>query len=205
MSKIAIDVVLLPSEEMMDKAIEVNQKQLIKYKSEVRLNKQNCWPHISLAMGAINKKDLSTVSDILREIASRFKIFNLIADGYRSLIIPSGEIYSEYTVKNTKELQRLHETIIKKLKRFLTYDITIDMLYSSPAFDKTTLLFIKNYLKNSSYKNFEPHISLGVGKTENVATPIASTASTLALCHLGNYCTCRKILFSTNLSSPIAV
>lgn len=205
MSKIAIDVVLLPSEEMMDKAIEINQKQLIKYKGEVVFNKQNCLPHISLIMGAINKEDIPAISNILKKIASGFKIFNLIADGYRSPLIPSGEIYSEYTVKNTKELQRLHETIIKKLNRFLTYNITIDMLCSSPAFDKTTLLFIKNYLKNSSYKNFEPHISLGVGKTENVATPIASTASTLALCHLGNYCTCRKILFSTNLSSPIAV
>ncbi len=39
---------------------------------------------------------------------------------------------------------------------------------------------------------------IGIGEVENeicgIEFPIQFTASKLALCHLGNYCTCRKIL-----------
>ena len=52
MAKIAVDVVLLPSEEMMDKAIEINRELLKRFDNKIILNKENCLPHISLAIDA---------------------------------------------------------------------------------------------------------------------------------------------------------
>jgi hypothetical protein len=60
--------------------------------------------------------------------------------------------------------------------------------------------YIQNFTQNSSYKNFNPHITIGDGIFERkLKLQIKFTASRLALCHLGNYCTCREILYETSL------
>ncbi|MCK4554854.1 hypothetical protein KAU19_07940 [Candidatus Parcubacteria bacterium] len=200
MSKIAIDVVLLPNEEMTDKAIEVSKKQSEKYNDKILLNQENCLPHVSLAMGVINKNDIKKVSRILDEIVSQFTCFKLNVDSYRSPIIPSGDIVSEFSVEKTNDLQNLHVMIMDKLKQYLIYDVSIDMVYSPPKVEELTLHWIKGYSQNSSYDKFRPHITLGFGKEKNIITPIAFTASVLALCYLGNYCTCRKVLYSIKLN-----
>ncbi len=197
MSKIAIDVVLLPDEYMNNQAIEVSKRQSGKFNDKIVLHKDNCLPHISLAMGAIESSDLPEVNKILQEIASHFSTFKLTADSYRGNKIPSGEIVSQFTLEKTSELQSLHNMVMNKLKPFLSYDVSVNMIFSPPTVEEITLYWIRNYAEKSSFEKFQPHITVGFGKVDDVNAPITFTASTLALCHLGNYCTCRKILFST--------
>ncbi len=46
-----------------------------------------------------------------------------------------------------------------------------------------------------------PHITLGYGQAKPpFSFPVAFAAARLALCHLGNHCTCRKVLASCRLS-----
>lgn len=196
MSKIAIDVVLLPDKSMSQQAIEVSKMQSEKFNDKILLNENNCLPHISLAMGAIEENQLDNFEEVLQKIASRFHKFNLVADSYNSETIPSGDIVSEFTVKNVSQLQSLHEMATLEFKPFLTYNISVDMVFSPPAVEETTTFWIKNYLKQSSFENFKPHITLGFGVLNNVNVPIHFTASKLAICHLGNCCTCRRILVS---------
>ena len=66
MAKIAIDVVLLPSEAMTNKAIEANRRLLDK---RIVLDKEGCLPHISLAMGCIEEDEIGEIEGILCEIA----------------------------------------------------------------------------------------------------------------------------------------
>lgn len=200
MAKIAIDVVLLPDESMTDYAVEVSQRQSKQFNDKIVLHKQKCLPHISLAMGAIEESDLPEINKILQEIAFHFKIFKLTADSYHGSKIPSGDIVSEFTVEKTSEIQSLHEMVMTKFRQFLSYDITIDMVFSPPTVEEITLYWIKNYADKSSFENFRSHITVGFGELNDVNAPIAFTASTLALCHLGNYCTCRKVLFSAKLT-----
>jgi len=65
MRKIAIDVALLPSKEMMDKAIEINKELLKKYEDKIILDKEKCLPHISLCMGCIDEDRIPEVKQIL--------------------------------------------------------------------------------------------------------------------------------------------
>jgi hypothetical protein len=86
-----------------------------------------------------------------------------------------------------------------ELAPYFSYDVTAEMVLSPPVANETTLLWIKNYPEKSSFKRFNPHITLGYGHIDNVSYPREFTAPRLALCHLGNHCTCRKILASTML------
>jgi len=201
MAKIAIDIVLLPPEEIMDKAIEINQELLEKFPKKTILDKQKCIPHISLAMGVVEESKLSKVEEILREISKGFQPLSLTITNIKAGITPSGLKFCGFQIERTTELQALHETVMKKLQTICTYDVTLDMLYSKPTPEAVSLHWIRTYPTKSSFENFTPHLTIGCGETSSGEYSIKFTAVRLAICHLGNYCTCRKILSEVNLQN----
>jgi len=201
MARIAVDVVLLPSDEMTDYAIEVNRELLKTFDNKIILNYENCLPHISLAMGCIDEKDISDIEKILRDIAKKYSFRELRVVDICAETIPTGKKVSGFKIEKTKELQLLHEEVMQRLAPYLTYDVIIDMVFSPPEVEEATLFWIRNYPEKSSFENFSPHITIGFGETDKVEVPIKFAASKLALCHLGNHCTCRKVLVSTELEN----
>jgi hypothetical protein len=72
--------------------------------------------------------------------------------------------------------------------------VTAEMVLNPPMPGESTLLWIKNYPQKSAFENFFPHITIGYGQLDDSPFTAEFTASKLALCHLGNHCTCRKVL-----------
>ena len=201
MARIAVDVVLLPSGEMTDYAIEVNRELLKTFDNKIILDRENCLPHISLAMGCIDEENIPDIEKILRDIAEQYSFRELRVIDIRAETIPAGKKVSGFKIEKTKELQLLHEEVMQRLTPYFTYDVATAMLFSPPEVEEATLFWIKNYPEKSSFENFSPHITIGFGETDKVKVPIKFAASKLALCHLGNHCTCRKVLVSTELGS----
>ncbi|MHC4211942.1 MAG: 2'-5' RNA ligase family protein [Planctomycetota bacterium] len=199
-SKKAIDVVLLPSDEMTDLVIKANRNLVENFGSEIVLNKQNCLPHISLVMGCIKQDDIASVGEILARAAQRIESNKFEAVGVQISENIRGEIVSSLRLDNTAELQRLHEELTEELSGFLSYDVTAEMVFDFPQVSETTLSWIRNYRTQSSYSNFFPHITLGYGKLQGLKFPIEFEISKLAMCHLGNHCTCREVLGSVELA-----
>ena len=69
MSRIAVDVVLLPDETITHRAIEINAELVKRFGNKIVLNKENCLPHISMAMGCLEETDIASVEKVLEEIA----------------------------------------------------------------------------------------------------------------------------------------
>ncbi len=94
---------LLPPDEITDKAIEVNQVLIKTFDDKIVLNKQNCFPHISLAMGCINKDDIPKIDTVLKDIANKFSPLALTISNIRAETIPTGEKVSGFEiVKNRR-------------------------------------------------------------------------------------------------------
>ncbi|MCR4311592.1 MAG: hypothetical protein NUV54_03455 [Candidatus Taylorbacteria bacterium] len=68
MSKIAVDIALLPPEEIMDLAISAN-KTVTNPRCVFRLNKTDVLPHLSLTQGVMDSKDMVEAKKILEEVA----------------------------------------------------------------------------------------------------------------------------------------
>ena len=204
MSKIAVDVVLLPGEEVTRRAIEANTELIKKAGRKIVLSKENCLPHISLAMGCIDRNDIEAISKVLERIAIEYaaEAAKLSITGVHITTNSVGEKVSAFIVEKTKGLQLLHEKVMKTLKPYLSYDVSADMIYGTEQVADSTLLWIRNYPDKSSFENFLPHITIGYGETEPIESPMSFTASRLALCHLGNHCTCRQILVSVEFDGP---
>ena len=124
MAKIAVDAVLLPSDEMMDKAIEANKELLQQCADKIVLDKENCLPHISLAMGCIDEEIVADIEKLLQTIAKgpRFAVHRTPGGGTKQYSLEqlsvidihvgtnsAGEKVSFFRIKRTKRLQLLHE------------------------------------------------------------------------------------------------
>jgi len=195
----AVDVVLLPDEAMTDKAIEANAELIEKFGRKIVLNKEDCLPHITLAMGCIDERAVGNVEKVLRGIAEESPLAGLRVVGVEITANSAGEQVSVFKVEKSKELQMLHENIMAKVGLYLSYDATIDMIAGSEA-EGSTLAWINDYAVKSSFANFSPHITIGYGKMDKVVFPMQFAASKLALCHLWNNCMCKRLLVCIELN-----
>jgi 2'-5' RNA ligase len=201
MGKKAVDVALLPSEQMAEKVICANRELVERFGSKIILNKQNCLPHISLAMGCIDDGDIPDIARILTVIADKHPLGNLKAVGIGVETGSTGEKVSAFGIQKTRKLQLLHEEIMNQLGPYMSSDASADMLYPSGEITASTLLWIKYYREKAAFKHFLPHITIGYGEPDAVDLPTEFAVSELAICHLGNHCTCRKILASVWLKT----
>jgi hypothetical protein len=195
-SRIAVDVVLLPEPALAEKAIRINHALVDRFGSEIVLDRQTCLPHVSLAMGCVDTKDLDTVGRLLVQVAGDNPPGPLTVIGVAIITNAIGQRVSSWLIAKTEPLQRLHEQIMHTLAPFFTYDVDASMLHGQGPIAASTLAWIRDFPSRSSFAFFWPHITVGYGEAPSIDTPVSFTAVSLALCHLGNHCTCRKVLTS---------
>lgn len=199
MSRIAIDVVLLPEETMSDRVIELNRKLVETYGEAIVLNRKTCLPHVSLAMGCIESGAIDAVRERLRSIASEMSLGQLKAVGVRTSTNSRGEQVSAIEIDRTRPLQKLHEEVMRQLEPFFGREVTAAMIHDEVAAE-TALEWIRDYRQRSSFERFWPHITIGYGQLQHdLSYSCDFQASALALCHLGNHCTCRRVLTSVDI------
>jgi 2'-5' RNA ligase len=198
MTKKAVDVVLLPEEKIADMAIELNAQLVEKFGPRIVLNKNNCLPHISLAMGCIDDRDITDINPILQEVALEIPLGPLEVLNIETETNSVGEKILLLKIENNDQLQSIHERTMELLSPFFKYQVTDEMIFDSQV-ELSTLLWIRDYREKSSYTHFYPHITVGYGEMATTQSRRKFNASSLALCHLGNHCTCRDVLVSLPL------
>lgn len=201
MAKIAIDVVIIPPEEIMDKVIAINQKEAKKGNARGPLARDDFYPHISLAMGTIKRGDLNRVKKILTEILENKRPLKLEFTGIYYATKSDGSKSYAFKVKNNPYLRKIHEEIMDQLLPFFSYDATVKELYHQENEKTEPPGHVNKYRDKSSFKNFDPHLTLRCKEAKFNEFPLNFTASTIAICHVGTETTCRKILFQTTLKA----
>ena len=197
MNKLAVDIALIPPLDIIDIAMKGNQT-IPPNSGLVKLGKTSCVPHISLCMGVAKKHNLELIQEIVLDIARNSKPLALTLTKLDFLRKSTGEIIaSEFSVDNTPEIQKLHETCMSRFVPILSQDAAEEMFWTRP--DSLTVGYVRGYRDK---KSFEPHMTLGRGEARiDLDFPIMFSAETLALCHIGKAGSCGTILFSTKLGN----
>jgi len=196
MPRIAVDFVLLPDQAMTDFVIAANARLVKKFQSEIVLAHNGCLPHISLAMGCIDSEKIPSLGLLLESLV-KITPKHLRPVGITKSLSSAGVI-SSVLIERSADLQNLHEKICNTVKPFFTFDVTQDMFVQCRA-GRPALLWVKNYLIESAYENFSPHITLGFGDLEDCRLPPDFAVSRLAVCRLADHCTCAKILWFVDM------
>lgn len=198
--KIAIDVVLLPPDEIMDLCISINREEAAKGNSKKELGLNDFIPHLSLAMGCVQTENLSKIKKLIQEISHKTAPLKLQIIDLAYVIGSDGTKTYYLKVKKSQKLQQLHELIMKTLEPYLTYNATVADLYAKLGEKIQAPDYINQFRMKNSFEHFNPHITLWVRSSSFNDFPISFIPLTLAICHLGVGTTCRKILFSTSLA-----
>ena len=177
MAEIAVDVVLLPSEEMAEMTIATNKELLKGNPVKIVLDKESCLPHISLAMGCIDESKIDAIENILKTIAKQTALEQLTAVGVDIQTTEDGEKISSFKIEKTEALQSLHAEVMLQTSPYFSYEVKAEMLVCPPEVNKSTLDWIKNYPSNSSYEKFSPHITIGYGEINNLSFPVRFAVS----------------------------
>lgn len=193
MRKIAVDIVLLLGDDIAERAIRANKGLREKFDSDIVLNMNNCLPHISLAMGCIDESDIEAVEKVLAETVKANRLQELMIDRVHIGVNSRGQNISSFAIEMTDRLRKLHCRVMDEMEKFFRYDVTSDMVLGDDIAD-TTLAWICSYRAKSAFEKFFPHITIGYGQAEPIERAITFKPPAIALCHLGNHCTCRKVL-----------
>ncbi len=199
LSKIAIDIAILPPKKITDEIIAINKKENERGNAKGALMKNDFYPHLSLAMGTIKKKDLKKVTEIITSISKNYQPLSIeLTKLYYTLKNDGSKSYSLKS-KKSSEIQKFHEKLMYALSSYFSYDATINELYKKENEETKAPEYINNYLREFSFEKFDPHITLRCTEVSYNNLPIVFTASTIAIFHVGTETTCRKILFQIKL------
>lgn len=194
---LAVDVVLLPPRVVMDNIVNLMDYSSV---SPIRLNTHDCLPHISLAMGVLAKADLDKAKLALVSLAAKQKVLPITITETNTHSTPDGLSMRELLISRNEELLQLHQETINTFRSLLRHDnVLINMFVSPPVVADISTHWVKHYYDKRKPADYKPHITLGLGKVTELEQPVNFVAERLALCHLGTYCTCRRILLETSL------
>ncbi len=188
---LALDVVLLPPEEVMERCREVNA-YLWNHSQQGFLFNETHLPHISLLQQFSPSESLEDVYDIIHRITLGRGPIELRATGITHTTLPDGFPFNGYDFSAPESFFELQRVLIAELAQFAT-DGDGSAFYADPEeqIRDGSILWTRNF---RAKKDHHPHISLGVGPEPAFTGPFSFAATRLAVCHLGNFNTCRKVL-----------
>ncbi|MBT8507642.1 hypothetical protein AZH53_04315 [Methanomicrobiaceae archaeon CYW5] len=202
---IAIDVVLLPPPEVAAAALALNQR-LIEQTGDrsIVLDPSGCLPHVSLAMRSIPRRTLPSLTAALDRLALSSLPLDLRIAGAVAVTTESGDVVSGINLEKSEPLLILHRSVMAQVncvpaEECAPGDLSMDAGEEIAPF---TCNYVNGYADQSAYDRYSPHITLGHGDVTSLEdAAVAQTArfSSLAVCHLGNHCTCREILWQRSV------
>jgi hypothetical protein len=203
---VAIDVLLHPDATMLAAAAKANEKLRGDYPAGFALDKLHT-PHISMIQRFVRRDDLERVYGALNKVFAEMKpsSLELEAIGYYSL--PVGELgLAGIVVRSTPTLQGLQDRIIAAVEPFAVKGTSAAFVPSADgaAIAASIVEYVNGYVPDRSGKNFNPHVTVGLGSVPFVKRMIAAPFPKFAfkvtgasVYHLGNYGTAAVELWSS--------
>lgn len=210
-NSIAIDVLLIPSEEMYAQSLQLNALINQKNPETIKLD-ENHIPHITLLQCFIKEEDLPDVYNAI-EVENIFEGFfeTIKNDSLKAESLfyykEKEESFSMIAIEKSKLLMKLHEKIIEVVKPYTVKNGSQTSFIQNPdgtPISESTVNYVPEFVEKYSYNNFDPHISLGVAKTtlldslaQNIFKPIQFKAVSLSIYQLGDHGTAQKLLWKS--------
>ena len=151
MAKLAIDVALLPPDEILDICVGINKA--INAQPFLELSKQDRRPHISLAMGVIEEKDIPIISKKIERIAHETPGIDLTITEICHEVMPNQKDSKLMALEQAEGLKNLHVKIMEAIWPHASYQVDVDMFYSDPGepVDPVSTYWASNYGKKYNH------------------------------------------------------
>ena len=147
-------------------------------------------PHVTLVQQFVREADLPAVLTLVGRIAVEAPPIAL-----RGARLQRGRTTVSLSVDGGPALERLHRCLLEGLEPHAAprADGSAFVDGGEPARDGD-IDWVTHFRAQAAGARFDPHVTLGVGSLGGPAPEIAFTATELAACRLGRFCTCSRVL-----------
>jgi 2'-5' RNA ligase len=184
---VALDVAILPPREVRDLAIRLNQSLPPSQSKGLTLDAERL-PHITLTQQFVRATELESALGQVDEVLRSQRPLGLRVTG-------GGTAGSSVwlAVGRAAPLLDLHERLMDALHAFEQQMGSRAAFYEQDARPRD-VLWVSTYRAKASFLGFTPHITLGHASRPPTVDAFSFTATTVAACQLGRFCTCRRVL-----------
>jgi 2'-5' RNA ligase len=191
----AIDVAILTPPEIAARAIALSAALPAAESQGLRLGPAHL-PHVTLLQQFVRIEDLDAVIDRVDALLRGLAPFRLhVSGGGRG----SSSVWM--AVERTAPLVDLHERLMDATEAFDVEDGNAAAFYAADARDRD-VQWVREFRRESSFAKFTPHITLGHASAPPEVEPMDFVATSVAVCHLGRFCTCRHVIRAWDLRLP---
>lgn len=190
---VAVDVAILPPPDVMARAIAFSAGLPRDGSDRLQLDAAHL-PHITLTQQFVGYEEIDGIYAEIEEVLEAQLPLQLTITG-------SGQSGKTMwmAVERTPELLDLHERLMNALKNV---ERTGGSQYA--FLDGTGRVadvhWVGSFRQQAAFGAFTPHITLGHGTLLPRVEPMAFEATAIAVCHLGRFCTCRRVLRAWELT-----
>lgn len=197
----AVDIALIPERESLNFFIGLNRRLIEKTgDGSIYLGDSACLPHISLSMGRVRASSIEDIKERLSEAVSGYLPYFAAYKDYAVVAGSDGDPVSGMDVVRDDAIAGLQEIVAGILGEFSSHGMTPECFSGDvSAITDFSLDYSDNYLARQTGDNFSPHITLGHGdimRLEDIQPPANFSCDRIAICRLGNHCTCAELLES---------
>lgn len=184
---IALDVAILPPPVISQRAIELSAALPEAESLGLRLG-SDLLPHITLTQQFVDAESLGPALERVASARAGITALPLKVTG-------PGRGHSSVwmAIEATAALLELHRRLMDCLSPFERLDGTEAAFVGGDA-RPVDVAWVAGFRRTSSYAAFTPHITLGHASTLPDVEQLTFEATTIAACHLGKFCTCRRVL-----------
>ncbi len=185
---LALDVAILPPADVRDRALRLSAALPVAASKGLRLDDDHL-PHLTLTQQFVRTDVLPRTFERLDAVLRAQPVLTLQVRGAGKT--PGNTVWM--AIERTKALASLHERLMDALKEF-------EQIGGGPAAfadgdaRAADVAWVAGYRLKSSVLSYTPHMTLGHTSAPPRIEPFAFEATTVAACHLGRFCTCRRVL-----------
>jgi 2'-5' RNA ligase len=184
---IAVDVALLLPPDVARLAIELNAS-LPAAESKGLCLDDNHLPHITLTQLFVDANELPLVAEQIDGVIRTAGPLSLRIGG---AALNNATVW--LPIDPAAALRDLHERLMRALHGVERQGGTAAAFVDGDA-RVNDVNWVTMYRLKASFGAFAPHVTLGHASTAPPVEPFEFDAATVAACHLGRFCTCRRIL-----------
>ena len=195
-SAIAIDIAILPPPLVSRLAIELSAALPKEESQGLLLGGDDYLPHITLLQQFVAVDALTTFFDRLGDVVRQARPVTLRLTGGG---MGSSSIWM--SIERTPALVDLHTRVLDAALPFDGERGDVSAFFGHDARDRD-VQWVTSYRTSSSGPSFQPHITLGHAVRPPAIARFDFEATTVAACHLGRFCSCRRVLREWPLRLP---
>ncbi|MBI2188978.1 MAG: 2'-5' RNA ligase family protein [Acidobacteria bacterium] len=185
---LALDVAILPPAHVRDRAIELSAALPAKDFEGLRLDEAHL-PHVTLTQQFVRAADLERIFDRLDVVLPQQPPLTLEATGGGKTLASTVWM----AIARSDALTGLHERLMDALREF-EHAFGGASAFAEGDARAADIAWVSGYRLKSSFLSFAPHITLGHANEPPRIEPFTFVATDVAACHLGRFCTCRRVL-----------